>query len=143
MDLALVHPVRPSFCILAAAFLLQTRFALAQEPNAFGLNALKEIPADQISQTDPDKFWKFSKALFDKQTDFFDVNVVHEERNKTYERLSKIAGEVGIDEKTIYSLLEVTDKPDDGLNVGNGVTNDIKLMVKVRSIIVVWSYDNH
>lgn len=62
------------------------------------------------------------------------MSVVHEERNKTYERLSKIAGGVGIDEKKIYSLLEISDKPDkDGSkNTGNKVTNDIKLMVKVR-----------
>ena len=46
-----------------------------------------------------DKFWQFSKALFDKQKDFFDANVVSETRNKTYERLSKVAGSVGIDEK--------------------------------------------
>ena len=87
-----------------------------------------------VLQTDPDKFWTFSKALFDKQTDFFDVSVVHEERNKTYERLAKIAGGVGVDEKKVYGLLEVSDKPDkDGSkNIGNGVTNDIKLMVKVR-----------
>ena len=86
-----------------------------------------------VLQTSPDKFWEFSKALFDKQTDFFDVSVVHEERNKTYERLSKIAGGVGIDEKKILGLLHVADKPDkDGsMNIGNGVTNDIKVMVNV------------
>lgn len=58
---------------------------------------------------------------------------MHESRNKTYERLSKIAGSVGLDEKRIYSLLEVSDKPDkDGsMNIGNAVTNDVKLMVKV------------
>lgn len=84
-------------------------------------------------KTNPDKFWDFSKALFDKQTDFFDVNVVNEPRNKTYERLAKLAGEAGVDEKKVYNLLEIPDKPDkDGnTNVGNGVTNDIKLMVKV------------
>ena len=86
-----------------------------------------------VLQTNPDKFWEFSKALFAKQNDYFDVNVVHEARNQTYQRLSKIAGSVGLDEKKIYGLLEVPDKPDkDGsLNIGNGVTNDVKLMVKV------------
>ena len=86
-----------------------------------------------VLQTNPDKFWEFSKALFDKQTEFFDVNVVNETRNKTYERLAKIAGGVGVDEKKVYSLLQISDKPDkDGsLNTGNGVTNDIKVMVKV------------
>ena len=85
-------------------------------------------------KTNPDKFWDFSKVLFDKQTEYFDVNVVNETRNKTYERLAKLAGEVGIDSKKIYQLLEVSDKPDkDGnTNVGNQVTNDLKIIVKVR-----------
>ena len=76
---------------------------------------------------------------FDKQTDFFDVNVVHEERNKTYQRLAKIAGGVGLDEKKIYSLLEVSDKPgkDGSLNIGNGVTDDIKVMVKTNRLLGV------
>ncbi len=91
-----------------------------------------------VLQTNGDKFWEFSKALFDKQTEFFDVNVVHEERNKTYERLAKIAGSVGLDEKKIYSLLEVSDKPgkDGDTNIGNAVTNDVKLMVKVLSSVL-------
>jgi hypothetical protein len=57
---------------------------------------------------------------------------VNETRNNTYSRLSKLAGSVGIDEKKIYSLLEISDKPgDDGsLNSGNKVTNDIKLLTK-------------
>lgn len=86
-----------------------------------------------VLQTDPDKFWKFSKALFDKQTDYFDVNVVNEARNNTYERLAKLAGSVGIEEKAIYSKLEVSDKPDkDGsMNRGNRTTDDLKLLVKV------------
>ncbi|KAI7490346.1 hypothetical protein KC351_g701 [Hortaea werneckii] len=89
-----------------------------------------------VLQTHPDKFWEFSRALFDQQTDFFDTNTVNEPRNKTYERLAKVAGGVGLDEKKIYGLLEVSDKPDkDGnTNTGNGVTNDIKLMVKANRL---------
>jgi len=81
----------------------------------------------------PEKFYKFSAALFEKQKEFFDVNVVNETRNKTYERLAKIAGSVGIEEGKVLDLLRVPDKagPDGTLNVGNGVTNDIKVMVKV------------
>lgn len=87
-----------------------------------------------VLKTNPDKFWDFSKALFDKQTDYFDVNVVNETRNKTYERLSKLAGEVGLDSKTIYELLEISDKPDkDGnMNTGNKVTDDLKIIIRVR-----------
>lgn len=89
-----------------------------------------------VLKEEPDKFWEFSKVLFAKQTDFFDVNVVNETRNKTYERLAKVAGGVGIDEKKIYGLLEVPDKPDEdgSTNVGNGVTNDIKFMVKANRL---------
>jgi protein-disulfide isomerase len=89
-----------------------------------------------VLQTNPDKFWEFSKALFDKQDEYFDVNVVNETRNHTYSRLSKLAGGVGIDEKKIYSLLEISDKPgeDGSLNSGNKVTNDIKLMTKANRL---------
>lgn len=81
----------------------------------------------------PDKFWPFSAALFEEQGEYFDVNVVHESRNQTYGRLAKLAGSVGVNEKKVYELLEVSDKPDrDGsLNTGNGVTDDVKFMVKV------------
>ena len=76
------------------------------------------------------------QALFDKQAEYFDVNVVKETRNNTYSRLSKLAGSVGIDEKKIYSLLEISDKPgpDGSLNSGNKVTNDIKLLTKANRL---------
>jgi hypothetical protein len=59
--------------------------------------------------------------LFDKQLDFFDVNVVNEVRNKTYERLADIAASVGADRGEILKMLVVPDKPDGngGYNVGN------------------------
>ncbi len=87
-----------------------------------------------VLRLSPDKFWPFSKALFEKQKDFFDANVIHEARNDTYKRLAKVAASVGLDEGKVYGLLEISDKPgpDGSLNVGNQVTNDVKLMVKVR-----------
>jgi hypothetical protein len=83
----------------------------------------------------PEKFWPFSAALFEAQKDFFDVNVVNETRNETYGRLAKLAVKEGIDEGNFLELLKVPDKPgsDGGLNVGNGVTDDVKFMVKVIS----------
>lgn len=89
--------------------------------------------AAAVLQLSPDKFWPFSAALFEKQKDFFDANVVHESRNDTYKRLAKLAATVGLDEKKVYEMLEISDKPDEGgsLNTGNQVTNDVKLMVKV------------
>ena len=89
--------------------------------------------AAAVLSIDPEKFWDYSAALFDHQTEFFDVNVVNETRNQTYKRLSKLAGGVGLDEGKVYTALEIPDKPaaDGSLNVGNKVTNDMKLMVKV------------
>jgi hypothetical protein len=82
----------------------------------------------------PEKFWAFSAVLFEHQKQFFDANVVNETRNETYKRLAAIAGSVDVDEQRVLDLLIVSDKPgkDDSLNNGNGVTNDIKLMVKVN-----------
>ena len=74
------------------------------------------------------------------------MHVVKEARNETYRRLAKLAGEVGVNEKEVYGLLEVPVKEgeDGGANVGNKVTDDIKLMVKVcctirdgRSMVLV------
>ncbi len=86
----------------------------------------------------PAKFWDFSKLLFEHQKDYFDVNVVNETRNETYKRLAKLAGEVeGVSEEKVYEMLEVGDKAgkDEGLNIGNRVTDDVKLMVKANRVI--------
>lgn len=87
-----------------------------------------------VLQIAPDKFWEFSACLFDRQKEFFDVHVVKEARNDTYKRLAKLAGEAGVSEKEVYGSLEIPDKEgeDGSANVGNRVTNDIKLMVKVN-----------
>ena len=60
------------------------------------------------------------------------MNVVNETRNQTYGRLAKLAAGVGLEEKAIYKLLEISDKPgaDGSLNTGNDVTNDLKLLIK-------------
>lgn len=81
----------------------------------------------------PESFWQYSSALFDKQKEYFDVNVVNETRNNTYKRLAALAKDsVGLSEKEVYGLLEIPDKADgDSLNVGNKVTNDLKRIVKV------------
>ncbi|CAD0081863.1 unnamed protein product [Aureobasidium vineae] len=92
-----------------------------------------------VLRTDPSKFWPFSAALFDKQTDYFDVNVVNETRNQTYKRLAKLAAAVGLDESKIYSQLEISNKPgpDGSLNSGNQVTNDLKLLIKAGRLVGV------
>ena len=96
-----------------------------------------------ILRVAPERFWDFSAALFKHQADFFDISVVHETRNKTYERLANIASTVGVDEKKVLDLLTISETPgDDGqLNSGNQVTNDIKWMVKVSiSLVAHWDY---
>jgi len=87
-----------------------------------------------VLKLQPAKFWDFSKALFDDAQSFYDVNVVHETRNQTYQRLAKIGAKVGIDEKEMYKLLHIDDKPasDGSLNTGNGVTNELKVLVKMN-----------
>jgi hypothetical protein len=91
-----------------------------------------------VLQLAPDKFFDFSRALFDKQTEFFDVNVVNETRNATYKRLAKIAASsAGVEEGKVFDLLKIPDQPaeDGSLNVGNRVTNDVKVMVKMNRLV--------
>ncbi|MCJ1468952.1 hypothetical protein MMC07_007582 [Pseudocyphellaria aurata] len=88
-----------------------------------------------VLRLDPENFWPFSAELFKAQTEFFDENVVRETRNETYGRLAKVAGKVGVNESDILKLLQVSDKPaeDGSLNVGNGVTDDVKFLVKAST----------
>ena len=83
--------------------------------------------------TGPGEILQFSAALFQNQAEFFDVSVVNETRNKTCERLARIAGSVGVDEQKVLALLVIPDTPNsqDELNVGNQLTNGMKWMTKV------------
>lgn len=87
----------------------------------------------------PEKFWEFSGVLFEEQAQYFDVSVVNELRNDTYKRLAKVAGKAGVDEKKVYEMLQISDKPgeDGSLNIGNGVTNDLKVITKMNRLIGV------
>lgn len=64
---------------------------------------------------------------------------MNETRNETYKRLAELAAGVGVDENEVYSLLEISDKPDKdgGLNSGNRVTDDVKVMVKAGRLVGV------
>jgi hypothetical protein len=94
--------------------------------------------AAAVLQLSPGQFYPYSHLLFQNQKDYFDVNVVNEPRNETYRRLAKLASSLSIEQDKMLDLLLISDKPgkDGSLNSGNGVTNDIKLMVKVRSMLL-------
>lgn len=86
----------------------------------------------------PKKFWNYSSELFEHQSEFFDVNVVAETRNQTYERLAKLAGGVPeVNEAEVLKLLRISDKPgaDGSLNAGNQVTADVKLITKMHRLV--------
>lgn len=76
--------------------------------------------------------------LFERQKEYFDVNVVKETRNETYKRLAKLASEAtGVGEEKFFEMLEVRDTPgeDGGLNIGNKVTDDIKFLTKTARLV--------
>jgi len=92
-----------------------------------------------VLKLEPGKFWEFSKVLFEDAKSFYDVNVVHETRNQTYSRLAKVGAKVGLDEEEFLNLLWIDDKPssDGSLNIGNAVTNDLKVLVKMNRLVGV------
>ena len=123
---------------LAQKYRNQVRFLFRQQIQPWHPSStLVHEAAAAVLQVNPGAFLEYSSALFDHQKEYFDVNVVNEPRNATYGRLAELAGSVGVEKSKVLSLLQVPDKPaDDGsLNVGNGVTNDIKLMVKVYKLL--------
>ncbi|KAI6083542.1 hypothetical protein F4821DRAFT_262792 [Hypoxylon rubiginosum] len=83
----------------------------------------------------PEKYWAFSDALFKDQRSYFDEAVASETRNDTYKRLAKLGATVGVDEKTLYELLEIADKPSDPRNGGNKVTDDLKLQIRYARFV--------
>ncbi|KAI1202729.1 thioredoxin-like protein [Nemania serpens] len=102
-------------------------------------STLTHEAAAAVLQLAPEKYWAFSDALFKEQKSYFDVNVVNETRNQTYRRLSQLAATVGVEEASVYERLAIPDKPaDDGsLNVGNKVTNDLKIFIKTARLVGV------
>ncbi|KAK0624621.1 hypothetical protein B0T17DRAFT_530622 [Bombardia bombarda] len=93
-----------------------------------------------VLRLSPDRFWDFSAALFRDQKSYFDVSVVNETRNQTYRRLAQLGAEsAGVDADELYRLLEIPTTPaDDGsLNVGNAVTNDLKVLIKMARLVSV------
>lgn len=93
-----------------------------------------------VLKIDSTKFWTFSAALFNDQKAYFDVNVVNETRNATYKRLAKLAADsTGVSADEVYNLLVIPDKPgaNGSLNVGNGVTNDLKIPIKMSRLVGV------
>lgn len=86
-----------------------------------------------VEKIDPAKFFPFSKALFARQTEFFDTAVQDLNRQQIYERLAEVAEEVGVDKKAFLDLLFIptATKKEDFHNNGNKVTDDLKLQVKL------------
>lgn len=87
----------------------------------------------------PEKFWDYSRLLFDHQTEYFDVPVVNEVRNDTYKRLAKLAGQAGVDEAKVLDMLRIPEKAasDGALNAGNAVSDDVKITTKMNRLVGV------
>ncbi|KAL9121016.1 MAG: hypothetical protein Q9187_002430 [Circinaria calcarea] len=125
------------FPLVSQKYSTKVRFILRQQIQPWHPSStLVHEAATAVLCLSSNKFYEYSATLFEHQKEFFDVNVVKESRNETYKRLAALAGEIGVDKGKVMELLEVGDKPgeDGGLNVGNRVTNDIKLMVKANRL---------
>lgn len=56
----------------------------------------------------PERFWQFSKALFDESPRFYDEAVVDKSRNDLLSALGEIAGRVGVDHSRILQSVNIT-----------------------------------
>ena len=123
------------FPLVESRYASRVQFILRQQIQPWHPSStLVHEAATIVLRLAPAKFYDFSAALFDKQKEYFDVNVRDETRNQTYKRLAKLASETtGVAESEVYKSLEIKGPGnDDSLNIGNEATNDVKLMVKVK-----------
>ncbi|KAI5893607.1 thioredoxin-like protein [Schizophyllum commune] len=77
----------------------------------------------------PDKFWKFSSALFAHQTEYFDVPTSTQTPVQTREKLANLAGEVIGGEGVADKIKDLLAHKTSG-NGGNAVTDDLRYSVK-------------
>jgi hypothetical protein len=92
-----------------------------------------------VARLAPAAYWPYAAQLYAHQRDFFDVRVVREARNDTYRRLASLAPAVGVDADALYALLEVPHEPgpEGELNVGNAVTDDLKLLIRQARLLSI------
>lgn len=85
-----------------------------------------------VSLLQPDKFWEYTRKLFEVSDKFYDSHTVDEARSATYYRLSRIASSVGVNESKFLDLLTIKglSHDDTGKNGGNKVTDLLKLQIK-------------
>ncbi|KAJ1988763.1 hypothetical protein H4R33_002304 [Dimargaris cristalligena] len=88
-----------------------------------------------VEAVDPDQFFPFSAALFDRQANFFDAAVHHQSRHELNTALAQYAHEVtGLKSDQVVKQLNVATSTEEGgapQNIGNKVTNDLKLHIKL------------
>lgn len=78
-------------------------------------------------------FWKFSAALYRRQSEFFDVNTWHESRSAIYKRLAALAEEsAGVSAADVLALLQLDPEAlaAGQINPGTCVTTELKWYVK-------------
>ncbi|CAG8496107.1 5444_t:CDS:2 [Ambispora gerdemannii] len=86
-----------------------------------------------VEKIDKTKFFEFSAKLFESQKDYFDESVQELNRNQINKKLAKLAESVGISPSDFLEQLHIssTDDSSTARNVGNKVTNDLKIHIKL------------
>ncbi|KAF8544259.1 hypothetical protein BDD12DRAFT_60409 [Trichophaea hybrida] len=93
-----------------------------------------------VSRLSPTSLLPYSIALMQHQREYFDVVLANEGRNDTYKRLAALAEEtVGVSKEEVYELLKIPEEAgeDGALNVGNKVTDDLKVHIKAARLVGV------
>ncbi|CAG8547788.1 6182_t:CDS:2 [Ambispora leptoticha] len=86
-----------------------------------------------VEKVDKTKFFEFSANLFESQRDYYDESVQALNRDQINNKLAKLAESVGISSSDFLAQLHIpsTDDPSTARNVGNKITNDLKLQIKL------------
>ncbi|KAG2202987.1 hypothetical protein INT47_013203 [Mucor saturninus] len=82
-----------------------------------------------VEKIDDKKFFEFSDVLFENQREYFDEALENKTRREVAQELSKLAEKVGVSSDKVLELL--VNGTGEAKNVGNKVTNDLKLCIRI------------
>lgn len=92
-----------------------------------------------VAKSTPEKFWQYSKILFENQSNFYDSEVINKSRNEIVNELIEIAiKEVGGDKEKLNELLKIeTTKENNGVisNAGSKIGTDFKYFTRYHRTV--------
>ncbi|GMF56545.1 unnamed protein product [[Candida] boidinii] len=91
-----------------------------------------------VAKSTPEKFWQYSKILFENQSKFYDSEVINKTRNEIVNELIELAIKEGGDKDKLNELLKIeTTDENNGVasNAGSKIGADFKYFTRYHRTV--------